>query len=63
MFSVWFYPVLYALGAVSAPIVIHLIMRTKPRKIIFPPLRFVKKTHQANISKLRLKHLILLLLR
>jgi hypothetical protein len=63
LFSVWFYPVLYALGAVSAPIVIHLIMRTKPRKIIFPPLRFVKKTHQANISKLRLKHLILLLMR
>ena len=59
----WFAPVLWATTAAAAPIIIHLIMRTKPRKIIFPAMRFVKKTHQANISKLRLKHLILLLLR
>jgi len=55
--------VLAAAGAAVAPIIIHLILRTKPRKITFPALRFVKKTHQANLSKLRLKHLLLLLLR
>ena len=54
---------LWAASGAAAPVIIHLIMRTKPRRIIFPAMRFVKKTHQANISKLRLKHLLLLLLR
>lgn len=55
--------ILYAAGAAAAPVIIHLILRTKPRRIVFPALRFVKKTHNANISKLRLKHLLLLLMR
>lgn len=55
--------VLAAAGAAVAPIIIHLILRTKPRRIVFPAMRFVRKTHQANLSKLRLKHLILLLMR
>jgi hypothetical protein len=38
-------------------------MRSKPRNIVFPAMRFVKKTHKANISKLRLKHILLLLMR
>jgi hypothetical protein len=54
---------LWAASAAAAPVVIHLIMRTKPRKTIFPALRFVQKTQRANLSKLRLKHLLLLLLR
>lgn len=52
-----------AAGAAVAPVIIHLIMRTKPRKIVFPAMRFVRKSHRANLSKLRLKHLILLLMR
>ena len=55
--------VVAAAGAAVAPVIIHLIMRTKPRKIVFPAMRFVRKSHQANLSKLRLKHLILLLMR
>ena len=55
--------VLWAACAAAAPVIIHLILRTKPRKIIFPALQFVRKTHQANISKLKLKHLILLAMR
>ena len=62
-FNFLFGPVLWAAAAAAAPVIIHLIMRTKPRKVTFPALRFVKKTHHANISKLRLKHLLLLLLR
>lgn len=54
---------LWAAGAAAAPVIIHLILRTKPRRIVFPAMRFVKKTHQANLSKLRLKHLILLAMR
>ncbi len=58
------YPmVLTAAGAAALPVVIHLIMRTKPRRILFPAMRFVRKTHQANLSKLRLKHILLLLMR
>jgi len=55
--------VLTAAGAAAAPVIIHLILRTKPRKVLFPAMRFVRKTHRANLSKLRLKHLILLLMR
>ena len=55
--------VLGAAAAAAAPVIIHLIMRTKPRKIVFPALRFVRKTHQANVSRLRVKHLILLAMR
>lgn len=50
-------------AAAAAPVVIHLIMRTKPRRMVFPALRFVRKTHKANLSKLRLKHLLLLMMR
>jgi len=55
--------VLAASAAVAAPVIIHLMMRTKPRLVVFPAMRFVLKTHQANLSKLKLKHLILLAMR
>ncbi|RPI61403.1 MAG: VWA domain-containing protein [Planctomycetaceae bacterium] len=55
--------ILVAAGAAAAPVIIHLVMRTKPRRIVFPALRFVKKTHNASVSKLRLKHIILLAMR
>jgi len=58
-----FAPILWAGGAAAAPVIIHLIMRTKARKVKFPPIQFVRKTHRANISMHRLKHLILLLMR
>ncbi len=55
--------ILAAAAAAAAPVIIHLVMRTKPRRIVFPAMRFVKKTHQANLSMLRVKHLILLAMR
>ena len=58
-----FAPVLWAGGAAAAPVIIHLIMRTRPRRIVFPPVEFIHRIHQANIKMHRLKHLILLLLR
>jgi len=54
---------LMATWAAGAPVVIHLIMRTRPRRVVFPPLRFVRKTHRATAGKLKLKHLILLAMR
>jgi len=48
---------------VAVPIVLHLIMRQKPKRFEFPALRFIAKRHEANRRRLRLRHLLLLLLR
>jgi len=48
---------------IAVPIILHLIMRRKPRLLEFPALRFVQKKHDTNQRKLRLRHLLLLLLR
>ena len=45
------------------PIVLHLIMRRKPKLLEFPALRFIQKRHDTNQRRLRLRHLLLLLLR
>ena len=48
---------------VALPIVLHLIMRQRPKRFEFPALRFVQKRHDSNRRRLRLRHLLLLLLR
>jgi len=48
---------------VVLPIVLHLIMRRKPRHFEFPALRFVQKQHDTNQRRLQLRHLLLLALR
>ena len=48
---------------VALPILLHLIMRQRPVRLEFPALRFIQKRHDANRRRLRLRHLLLLLLR
>ncbi len=48
---------------VALPIILHLVMRQKPKHFEFPALRFIQKRQDANRRKLRLRHLLLLLLR
>lgn len=48
---------------IAVPIVLHLIMRRKPRQVEFPALRFVAQRQETNQRRLRLRHLLLLLLR
>jgi len=48
---------------IALPIVLHLIMRQRPKRLEFPALRFVEKRHEVNQRRLRLRHLLLLLLR
>lgn len=48
---------------VAVPIVLHLVMRQKPRRLEFPALRLVARRQDANRRRLRLRHLLLLLLR
>ena len=45
------------------PVVIHLIMRQQPKHLLFPALRFLKLQQRTNQRKVRLRHLLLLILR
>ncbi|MCK5113253.1 MAG: BatA and WFA domain-containing protein [Phycisphaerae bacterium] len=55
--------ILWGAAAAGVPVVIHLLMRPKPRTVTLPTMRFVLKSHNANLSKQRIKRLILLLMR
>jgi hypothetical protein len=48
---------------VGIPIILHLVMRQKPKQLVFPAVRFLQKRHESNRRTLRLRHWLLLLLR
>lgn len=48
---------------IAVPILLHLIMRQKPKLLEFPALRFLQKRLDTNQRRLRLRHLLLMLLR
>ncbi|HEX5103669.1 MAG TPA: BatA domain-containing protein, partial [Pirellulaceae bacterium] len=48
---------------VAIPVVLHLIMRQKPRPFVFPAVRFIQQKRMANQRRLQLRHWILLALR
>ncbi len=48
---------------VSAPIVLHLLMKRKPTHMVFPALQFVQETRVSRTRKLNVRHWLLLLLR
>ncbi len=48
---------------VGIPIVLHLVMRQKPKQLVFPAIRFLQKRQETNRRTLRLRHWLLLLLR
>ncbi len=51
-------------GALFAiPVVLHLIMRQKPKHLVFPAVRFVKERRESNTRRLQLRHWLLLALR
>jgi hypothetical protein len=47
----------------GVPILVHLIMRQKPKHLLFPAVRFLMQKHKSNQRRLQLRHLLLLLLR
>ncbi|MBI3407403.1 MAG: BatA domain-containing protein [Planctomycetes bacterium] len=58
------FPVLLGgLALTAIPVLLHLIMRQKPRTLPFPAFRFLVQRHRTNLRKLRLRHLFLLALR
>lgn len=54
---------LLGMGMIAVPIILHLVMRRKPRHFEFPALRFVRQQRDRNQRRLRLRHLLLLVLR
>lgn len=61
----WFLNPLFWLGiaAVAAPILVHLVRRTRARKIEFPALTFVRQVPQRTLRRRTLRNLLLLILR
>ena len=48
---------------VAIPIVLHLVMRQRPKQMVFPALRFIQQRRDANRRKMQLRHWLLLALR
>jgi len=48
---------------IGIPIALHLIMRQQPRLMVFPALQFIQQRRDANQRRLKLRHLLLLVLR
>jgi hypothetical protein len=58
------FPVLLGgLVLMGVPILLHLIMRQKPKHLLFPAFRFLLARHRTNQRKIRFRHLLLLALR
>lgn len=54
---------IFGLVCAAIPVVLHLMMRAKPKKLLFPALRLIQKRRRQNVRRIRLRHLWLLLLR
>lgn len=54
---------LYGLMLAAVPVVLHLLMRARPKKIDFPALRLLENIRKQNSQRMRLRHIGLLLLR
>src|SRR5499433_547673 len=53
----------FGLAAIAAPILVHLVRRTRARRVQFPALVFVRQVPQRTIRRRTLHNLLLLLLR
>jgi hypothetical protein len=54
---------LLGLAAAAIPALLHLLQRRTPPELEFPPLRYLAAAERASARRLRLRHLLLLLLR
>jgi Aerotolerance regulator N-terminal/von Willebrand factor type A domain/Beta-galactosidase trimerisation domain len=54
---------LLGLAALSVPVIVHLVRRTKAPRVEFPSLMFVRRVPQRTIRRRRLQNLLLLALR
>src|SRR3954463_8594622 len=47
----------------SVPVILHLVMKQPPKRVIFPALRLMSERHKRSKKKLRIKNWLLLLAR
>ena len=47
----------------AIPIILHFLMQPKPKELVFPALKFIKKKQIKNRRQMRVRHVLLLLLR
>ncbi len=61
----WANPMVLGIGTMllSVPIILHFMMQPKPKVFAFPALKFVREHEVTNRSRMRLRHLLLLILR
>ena len=54
---------LLGLAAAAIPALLHLLQRRVPPELVFPPLRYLAAAERASARRLKLRHLVLLVLR
>ncbi len=54
---------LFSMAAAAVPVVLHLLSRREPRRVIFPAVRFLVQRHETTRSRLRIRRWWLLALR
>jgi hypothetical protein len=54
---------IFGLVLATVPVILHMVMRAKPRRIEFPALRLLKARQPSNARRMQLRHLLLLILR
>lgn len=54
---------LLGLGLAAVPVILHFLLRQKPKKLDFPALRLVQQRQRQSVRRLRLRHFWLMVLR
>ncbi len=54
---------LYGLALTAVPVVLHLLLRARPKRLPFPALRLIQLRRRQNVQRLQLRHFLLLLAR
>ena len=55
--------IIYGLGLAAVPVILHMLLRARPKPHLFPALRLLEERRRHNRRRLRLRHIWLLLLR
>ena len=55
--------VLYGLALAAIPLILHFLLKSRPKKLLFPALRLLQTRRRQTTRRLRLKHFWLLVLR
>lgn len=55
--------ILFGLAFATIPLILHLLLKQKPKRLIFPALQLIAERRKQSVRRLRLRHFWLLLLR